>query len=259
MALEFNIRKRLAHFEIDLNLQCHRGELLAIVGPSGSGKTTVVRILAGLETPDSGFIRLHDTTLCDVQKKKWIPAQKRKLGYVFQEGSLFPHLNIRKNVAFSCSDPQQVEKLLHMMAIYHLRDKNPGEISGGERQRVAFAQTLASNPDLLLLDEPFSALDISTRQQLRENVLALKQELAIPIILITHDLEEAALLGDQIVALEQGKTDTGWLARMEKIVAKKDLRSVTGRSRCGKCCKPDNFMISQGAAQIGGQSSHVSG
>jgi len=258
MSLKFNIRKKLTHFEIDLDLQCPRGELLAIVGPSGSGKTTVVRILAGLEKPDSGFIRLHNKTLCDVEKKKWIPAQKRQLGYVFQEGSLFPHLSIRKNVAFSCSDPQQVEKLLQMMAVHHLGDKNPGEISGGERQRVAFAQTLASNPDLLLLDEPFSALDVSTRQQLCENVLALKQGIAIPIILITHDLEEAALLGDQIVALEQGKTDTDWLARMEKIVTKSGLRSESGKSRCRKYGEPDDFRISQGATQICGQGSHVS-
>ena len=218
MTLEMHIKKTLPHFELDLKLQCRPGELLAIVGPSGSGKTTAIRIMAGLVRPDQGTIRLHDRLLCDVEKKLWVPTRQRRLGYVFQEASLFPHLRVRGNVAFGCRDPQRVDMLLSLLGLEHLEDKKPGQISGGERQRVAFAQALAVDPRLLLLDEPFSALDIATRQQLREKLIVLKKEFQIPMVLVTHDLEEASILGDQVITLDQGKTDTGWLTRLEKIL-----------------------------------------
>lgn len=215
MALSMRIHKKLAHFNLELDLHCPAGELLALIGPSGSGKTTAIRILAGLEKPDSGFIHLQDQVLCDLQSAKriWVPTPKRSLGYVFQEASLFPHLRVRENISFGCKDPQRVAMLLELLGIDHLQRQRPHEISGGERQRVAFAQALAPNPKLLLLDEPFSALDITTRKQLRDVLLLLKSEITIPMVMVTHDLEEAALLGDQVVAIEQGKMDTDWLTR----------------------------------------------
>ncbi len=218
MALEMRISKQLAHFKLDLALNCPNGEILALVGPSGSGKTTVIRILAGLEEPDSGIIRLHDRLLCDLQpeakRRQWITTQKRNLGYVFQEASLFPHLNVRDNIGFSCDNQERIDHLLEILEIDHLGLKKPQTISGGERQRVALAQALATKPELLLLDEPFSALDIQTRTSLRTKLAALKKEFQIPIILVTHDLEEATILGDQVVSIEQGRTDTDWLTRL---------------------------------------------
>ncbi len=224
MAVEMQVSKQLAHFKLELELGCANGEILALVGPSGSGKTTVIRLLAGLEKPDEGFIRLNNRLLCELDPKSkknlWTPTQKRNLGYVFQEASLFPHLTVRDNIRFGCKKMAPVNTLLELLEIEHLADKKPQEISGGERQRVALAQALATKPDLLLLDEPFSALDIQTRSSLREKLAVLKQEFQIPIILVTHDLEEATILGDQIISIEQGRTDTDWLARLEHLQKK---------------------------------------
>jgi len=211
MLLKANIRKSLEHFTLDIQLSCPAGKLLCLTGPSGSGKTTLIRILAGLESPDSGSIHLGPKLLYDSEHKCNLPPRKRKLGYVFQEASLFPHLRIYDNVAFACEIPSKVDALLSLLGIAHLSDKTPAHISGGERQRAAFAQALASNPDFLLLDEPFSALDIKTRQSLQQQFLEIKEELQIPIILVTHDLREAALLADQIVAIEDGKRNDKWL------------------------------------------------
>jgi molybdate transport system ATP-binding protein len=232
MTLEVHIKKKLSHFELDVKLACRSGEIVALVGPSGGGKTTVIRILAGLMRPDQGIIRLHDRFFCDVKKKLWVPTRQRRLGYVFQEASLFPHLKVRGNVAFGCRDPQRVDMLLSLLGLEHLEDKKPGQISGGERQRVAFAQALAVNPQLLLLDEPFSALDIVTRQQLREKLIVVKKKFQIPMVLVTHDLEEASILGDKVITLDQGKSGTGWLTRLEKILPPDGFAGPDSAARC---------------------------
>ena len=230
MGLEMRVNKELDHFSLDIELKCPNGEILALVGPSGSGKTTVIRLLAGLERPDSGYIRLQKQLLCDIEprtgKKLWLPTQQRQLGYVFQEASLFPHLNVLDNIHFGCKHQEPQDELLTLLEISHLTSKKPREISGGERQRVALAQALATQPKLLLLDEPLSALDIQTRCLLREKLASLKN-LQIPIILVTHDLEEATLLGDQIISIEQGRTDTDWLARLAHLQPKQSAIHLT--------------------------------
>jgi molybdate transport system ATP-binding protein len=226
MLLETDIRKTLAHFTLDIQFSCPAGELLALVGPSGSGKTTVIRILAGLESPDSGTIRLGPKILYESKRKIRLETRKRKLGYVFQEASLFPHLRIYENVAFGCDTPSQVSPLLELLGIAHLGNKKPAHISGGERQRAALAQALAAEPDLLLLDEPFSALDIKTRHSLQQKFLEIKNQLQIPIILVTHDLQEAAVLSDQILPMEDGKRNDEWLNRFQGIVLPKNNGGV---------------------------------
>jgi len=213
MILEICISKKLSHFTLEMGFCCKAGELLALVGPSGSGKTTVTRIIAGLEQPDIGSIRLGKKILYDTESRIQVPTRKRKLGYVFQDASLFPHLRIRDNVAFACDTPSRVDKLLDLLGIRHLQNKKPARISGGERQRAAIAQSLAADPELLLLDEPFSALDVETRQSLQQKFLEIKKQLQIPIIMVTHNLQEASILGDQVIAVENGRTDTNWLAR----------------------------------------------
>lgn len=227
MDFKMNITKKLAHFDLDLDLNCPAGKLLALVGPSGSGKTTAIRLIAGLEKPDHGTISLGRRILCDPDKKIWLPPEKRKLGYVFQEAGLFPHLRVRANVAFACKDPARVDMLLEMLSISHLADEKPARISGGERQRAAFAQALAAEPQLLLLDEPFSALDIDTRDRLQLQLIELKKEFNIPMILVTHDLPEAVRLGDEVIALENGRTDTGWLERLRGIVFPERAESLS--------------------------------
>ncbi|WP_320171260.1 ATP-binding cassette domain-containing protein [Maridesulfovibrio sp.] len=215
MTLTLKIRKQLPNFALDVSLACKPGTLTAIVGPSGAGKSTLVRIIAGLDKPDSGFISLKDTVWCDTDSKQFLPPRKRGLGLVFQEYTLFPHLNVRKNVAFAAVDPECVSGLLQKFGISHIAESKPANISGGERQRAAFCQALAREPVLLLLDEPFSALDIATREGLRKELLDLKSELNIPIIHVTHDLEEAFYLADSIFVMENGKPSPQWLERQK--------------------------------------------
>ncbi|MGW8161796.1 MAG: ATP-binding cassette domain-containing protein [Desulfobulbales bacterium] len=202
--LEAAIVKQRPHCRVDITLACDRGSLLALTGPSGVGKTTIIRILAGLEKPDGGQILLDGSTWFDEQDGTWLPARQRRVGYVFQEHTLFPHLNVAQNVAFSCRDKLRVTALLELLGISHLARSFPHRISGGERQRAALAQALASRPGLLLLDEPFSALDAANRLRLRRELKRLKAKLNIPIILVTHDQEEARYLGDTHVPLASG-------------------------------------------------------
>ncbi|NDV24339.1 ATP-binding cassette domain-containing protein [Desulfovibrio sp. JC022] len=216
MTLKINIRKQLPNFALDVALNCKPSTLTAIVGPSGAGKSTLVRIIAGLEEPDSGSISLGEKIWVDTATKTFAKPQQRGLGLVFQEYTLFPHLNVRKNVGFAAVDKECVPALLEKFGISHIAESKPANISGGERQRAAFCQALAREPVLLLLDEPFSALDIATREGLRRELRELKSELNIPIIHVTHDLEEAYYLADSIFVLENGHESPQWLERQRE-------------------------------------------
>jgi molybdate transport system ATP-binding protein len=199
--LEVSISKKIAELQVNISFSCSSGSLLAITGPSGSGKTTVMRIIAGLERPDTGFVTCNHVVWENTEKGVCLPPMKRKTGYVFQEYSLFPHLSVEKNVAFAAKNMIYVQELMELFGISHLKARKPQRISGGERQRTALAQALAREPDVLLLDEPFSALDIHTRQRLRDEMKSLKTRLAIPVILVTHDLDEARFLADEIMSM----------------------------------------------------------
>ncbi|MDT8273925.1 MAG: ATP-binding cassette domain-containing protein [Desulfomonilia bacterium] len=211
MGLEARIQKRLKHFELKVSLSCEDGMLLAIVGPSGAGKTTIVRTLAGLEKPDQGLITCGDEIWTDTRDNIHVPARMRGIGYVFQEFSLFPHLSVYKNVAFAARDMKTVDDLMRLFDIHHIRDSKPHRISGGERQRCAICQALARSPKVLLLDEPFSALDALNRRRLRELFKALKRELKIPIVHVTHDIREALFLADDILPVVQGRCQSKWI------------------------------------------------
>lgn len=206
--LDAHIIKQRGHVTVNISFSCAGGQLLALTGPSGSGKTTIIRSLAGLEQPDSGHISLRKSCWYDSVCGISLKARKRKVGYMFQEHTLFPHLSVRKNISFACRDEQRVTELLEMLRIRHLEDSRPHQISGGERQRAALAQALASDPEVLLLDEPFSALDSITRNRLHVRLLELKRRLAVPIIMVTHDLDEARQLADQHICLEKGAVVT---------------------------------------------------
>ena len=211
MGLDVRIKKRLKGFELNVSFSCEDGKLLAIVGPSGAGKTTIIRTLVGLQRPDQGLITFKDETWTDIEHKIHMPTRKRGVGYVFQEFNLFPHLSIYKNIAFATKDKQKVDDLLRLFDIWHIRESKPHKISGGERQRCAICQALARSPRVLLLDEPFSALDALTRKRLREMVKALKKELHIPIIHVTHDIREALFLADDILPVVKGRVEAKWM------------------------------------------------
>jgi molybdate transport system ATP-binding protein len=211
MDLNVKVKKRRHDFNVDVSFSCKAGEILVLIGPSGAGKTTIVRLTAGLEKPDEGRIAWGDEIWADSDMDIHQPPRKRRLGYVFQDFLLFPHLTLGANAAFSSQNEVEVDRLMKRFGIHHLRDHKPDQVSGGERQRCAICQALARLPRVLLLDEPFSALDVSTRRLLREDIVELKGKLEIPIIYVTHDISEALAIADVIVPIVSGKIDKSWI------------------------------------------------
>jgi molybdate transport system ATP-binding protein len=200
--LTLDITVALRTLRVDLALDVGR-ETVALVGPSGAGKTTVLRAVAGLVRPNRGRIALGETAWLDTEKRIDRPPEERSVGYVFQDFALFPHLSVRKNVAFG--GVERVDELLERFAIEQLAGARPGDISGGERQRVALARALAREPAVLLLDEPLSALDAHTRNAVRAELQGLLREVRLPTLLVTHDFEDAAALADRIGVVLDGK------------------------------------------------------
>jgi molybdate transport system ATP-binding protein len=201
-ALRLDIRVPLRSFRLELALAVGR-ETVALVGPSGAGKSTVLRAVAGLTRPDRGRIELSGTTLLDEEAGIDEPPERRRVGLVFQEYALFPHMTVAENVAYGGRD--RVGELLERFRIAHLAKARPRQLSGGERQRVGLARALAREPEVLLLDEPLSALDAHTRTNVRAELQELLRELALPTLLVTHDFEDAAALADRVGVIVEGR------------------------------------------------------
>jgi molybdate transport system ATP-binding protein len=182
-----------------------------IFGPSGAGKTTLLDCVAGLTTPDSGKIEVGERVLFDHARKTNLSVQSRRIGYVFQDLALFPHLTVAENIEYGLSGVdkngrrQKRDAILESFRISHLRARKPGEISGGERQRVALARALVTDPCILLLDEPMAALDAATKSRIIDDVRAWNAAHAIPILYVTHNREEVFALGDRVLVLENGR------------------------------------------------------
>ncbi|MFH5927001.1 ABC transporter ATP-binding protein [Roseomonas xinghualingensis] len=196
---------------LDLDLACAPGEVLALVGPSGAGKSTALRCLAGLHRPETGRVICNDAVWLDTGTGVDLPPHRRAVGMVFQDYALFPHMTALGNVAAAMGHlprgrrHDRARELLTLVRLSGLEERRPAEMSGGQQQRVAVARALARDPAVLLLDEPFSAVDRATRRQLQEELAALRRVLSIPVLLVTHDLEEAAALGDRICVLHHGR------------------------------------------------------
>lgn len=210
MRFDIALRKILPLFELNICLQSE-AERIAIIGASGSGKSLTLQLLAGLLKADGGHIHIGSETWLD-HKECWSP-QQRKVGLVFQDYALFPHLTVAQNIDFPlkkgwCNPSQKPsEKALHWLALLQLEkvgDCYPDQISGGQKQRTALARALIDEPKLLLLDEPFSALDTELRQHTRREVLALQQTAGVPMILITHDMADADALAQEVWRMENG-------------------------------------------------------
>lgn len=197
-------------FDLAVTLECPPG-VTCIMGPSGSGKSTILAVLAGLAAPQSGRVTLGEHVWLDVERSVDVPVHHRRLAYVFQNLALFPHLSALHNVMYGMRDRARPDRaaaalqLLERLGVSHLAKRRPRTFSGGEAQRVALARALARSPELVLLDEPFSALDRALRAQLTALVRDLSAELAVPIIHVTHSVEEARELGDRILQLDRGR------------------------------------------------------
>lgn len=207
--LEVKLKKKLAHFTLDIEFQLNH-QILVLFGPSGSGKTTILNCIAGLIEPDAGMIRLNGVYFFQ-EGQKSLATRKRNIGYLFQDYALFPHMTVEKNIRYGLKErrssglPASIQQTIGVLGIGHLFSKYPHQISGGEKQRVALARALATEPDLLLLDEPLSALDQETRLACQDELLRLHQLWQIPFIVVTHDREEAERIGDEIMFMDKGK------------------------------------------------------
>ncbi|MBV5320531.1 MAG: ABC transporter ATP-binding protein [Sulfuricurvum sp.] len=192
-----------AHFNLTIN----DGEFLTLFGPSGAGKTTLMRLIAGLEIPDSGIIEVDGEVWFDSTKKINLPPQKRSIGFVFQDYALFPTMSVRENLLFAADDAQQrsnVDELIELVELTQLSNRRPDTLSGGQKQRVALARALVRHPKILLLDEPLSALDPTMRQKLQDELTLIHERLGITTLLVSHDIAETVKLSDRLAQVEAG-------------------------------------------------------
>ena len=217
MSVSFRLLKKLNYFSLDVDFAMGN-ELLVIEGVSGAGKTTILNCLAGIAVPDEGEIIVDERLIFSHTDKVNVPAEKRNIGYLFQNYALFPHMTVKQNVLYGLKNRKEywrkAEKkelleyagyMMETLGISHLTDKNSMAISGGEKQRVALARAMVTKPSLLLLDEPFSALDENTKNRIYDEFRAFRETLKIPTILITHNHREAELFADKNITLKEGK------------------------------------------------------
>jgi molybdate transport system ATP-binding protein len=210
-ALRIRLRKKLSSsFDLDVDFVLQRG-ITILFGASGAGKTTLLDCVAGLRAPESGHISISGRVLFDSEKGIHLPATHRKVGYVFQDLALFPHLSVESNIAYGLSHlaaperKQRVARALEAMGIPSLGRRRPAQLSGGERQRVALARALVTDPSILLLDEPLAALDLPVRMKIADDLRRSIQNLPIPVIYVTHNRDEVFMLGENLLVLESGK------------------------------------------------------
>ena len=215
MALSLELHKKVDGFTLEVEWAIQE-ELAVLFGYSGAGKTMTLQMIAGLMKPDQGSIRLGGQALFDSQTGIDVTPQDRSIGYLFQDLALFPHMTVRGNIIYGAKGlgkKERREKTEEMIESFHLKglgDKRPGEISGGQQQRVALARALIRRPKLLLLDEPFSALDNPIRLEMHQYLIGAAGRYKIPAVIVTHDLKEAYRLGDKIIVYSEGRvTQTG--------------------------------------------------
>ncbi|NLC56462.1 MAG: ABC transporter ATP-binding protein [Armatimonadetes bacterium] len=208
--IDLDIRHQVGEFRLQIALTVG-DEVLVLFGASGSGKTTTLQCIAGLQEPQHGHIRLNGEVLFEANggRKRSVPVHRRRIGYVFQEYALFPHLTVAQNVAFGTRRtpdlPQRVKGMLARMQLADLGSRYPAQLSGGQQQRVAIARALMTEPRALLMDEPFSALDGPVRASLQQDLLAVQRELHLPVIYVTHSLEDAFAVGTRLAVLHEGR------------------------------------------------------
>ncbi len=210
MMLKVDVAKQLGEFSLQASFES-QGRVTGLFGASGAGKTSLVNMIAGLMRPDRGTIAIDGEMLDDTAKSIHVPAHRRRIGYVFQDARLFPHLSVLANLDYGrrmnhlADDSAQQARITELLDIGHLLDRRPGKLSGGERQRVALGRALLSKPRLLLIDEPLGSLDEDRRAEILPYFVRLRDEARIPMVYVSHDAAEMRQLATQIVVLRQGR------------------------------------------------------
>ena len=210
--LALDVEKRLGDFFLSARFQTGSG-VTAVFGPSGAGKTTLTNMISGLVTPDRGRIAIEETVLFDSARRINLPPHRRRIGYVFQEGRLFPHLSVRHNLDYGRrmnglpGDGAQMQRIVALLDIGHLLDRRPGKLSGGERQRIAIGRALLMGPRLLLLDEPLASLDVARKREILPYLERLRDEVGVPMVYVSHQAAELRRIATSAVRLIAGKIE----------------------------------------------------
>ena len=235
--LEVDVSHQLGSFRLEASFSCRAAGITALFGRSGAGKTSLVNMLAGLIRPERGRIVLRGETLFDSQRGIDLPPEKRRLGYVFQEGRLFPHLSVRHNLLYgyrrapAAERPIGLAQVVGLLGIEALLERRPAALSGGEKQRVALGRALLANPRLLLMDEPLAALDQPRKEEILPFIEQLKEELDLPVIYVSHAMQEIVRLADTLVLMSNGRIEA--VGAIEELTSRLDLRPLTGRYEAG--------------------------
>ena len=208
--LRVDVSKQLGGFSIEASFTSE-GRVTGLFGASGAGKTSLINMIAGLLRPDRGIIAIDGATLDDTARRMHVPIHRRRIGYVFQDARLFPHLDVRQNLDYGrrmnrlAEDDAQRRRVTDLLDIGNLLDRRPGRLSGGERQRVALGRALLSQPRLLLLDEPLGSLDEERKEEILPYLVRLRDEAGIPMVYVSHDADEMRQLATQVVMLQHGR------------------------------------------------------
>ncbi len=236
MTLEINIKHRLGAFALGVQFETGGG-LIALFGRSGSGKTSVINIIAGLTTPHEGRVVVGDTPLIDTRSGIDVPRHRRRVGYVFQEGRLFPHLTVRQNLLYGRwfagqgEQGDHMDRVVDLLGIGSLLQRRPGRLSGGEKQRVAIGRALLADPRLLLMDEPLASLDDARKAEILPYIERLRDQSRIPIVYVSHSIAEVARLASTVVLLSEGRVAA--VGPTSEVMQRLDLLALTGRAEAG--------------------------
>lgn len=237
MTLEVDVERRLGDLHVAARFVTEAGGITVLFGRSGAGKTSVVNMIAGLLRPERGRVALDGQVLYDSERGIDLPAERRRVGYVFQEDRLFPHLSVRRNLhygrRFAPAEERRIEAdaVIELLGIGHLLGRRPRSLSTGEKQRVAIGRALIACPRLLLMDEPLAALDTARRGEILPYIERLRDELAMPIVYVSHAVEEVDRLADEVVVMSEGRAAA--VGAVEEIMSRLDLRPLTGRHEAG--------------------------
>ncbi len=235
--LEVDVTRSFPGFRLEARFAAGSSGITALFGRSGCGKTTLVNILAGLERPDEGRIALDGEVLFDSAAGIDIPPEHRRLGYVFQEDRLFPHLTVHKNLIYgmrlvpAAARHVDYDRVVELLGIGHLLGRRPRRLSGGEKQRVAIGRALLASPRIVLMDEPLANLDAARRAEILPFIESLRDELELPVVYVSHNMEEIVRLADTVVLLSDGRTAA--VGPVEEVMSRLDLRPMTGRYDAG--------------------------